>query len=141
MSMSGGELKVLLALDKLAEYINSNSNAGYTSICGTFYQNTADNSIEINELSNNTTQYSLSIVGEAAGQVTFLVEGADSDIRRILIFLGPPSHDSCVFKIQNDNNSPAVIVVSSKNLATDLLDARGFGSNGESPISFEMRFY
>jgi hypothetical protein len=139
--MSGGELKVLLALDKLAEYINSNSNAGYTSICGTFYQNTADNSIEINELSNNTTQYSLSIVGESAGQATFLVEGADSDIRRILIFLGPPAHNRCIFTIQNDSDSPAVIVVNSTNLETNAPDPRGFGSNGQSPISFEIRFY
>jgi hypothetical protein len=113
----------------------------YTSISGTFYQDTNDYHIEASELSNDTKQYALSIVGEADGQATFLVEGADSDLRRILIFLGPPSHNRCIFTIQNDNNSPAVIVVQSTNLVTDALDPRGFGSNGESPISFEMRFY
>ena len=120
-------------------YDNIGSGLPYTAISGTFYQNTGDDSAELDELSN-TSPYTLLLTGEGGGQITFTVEG-DSDIRRTLIFLGPASQPYCIFTIQNDNNSPAVIVVSSTNLETGLLDSRGFGSDGNNPISFELRFY
>jgi len=125
-------------IDLLNEIATKLEN-GYTSIAGTFYQVAADDSVVIDVLSN-TSPYTLSLVGEAAGIITFITAG-DSDIRRTLIFLGPPSHDSCIFTIENDDITPAVIVVRSKNLASNTLDPRGFGSNGDNPISFELRFY
>jgi hypothetical protein len=133
MSMSGGELKVLLALDKLATALPA-----YTSIAGTFYQNSSDNSVQVEELSN-TSPYTLLTVGNAPGQITFTADG-DSDIRSSLIFLGPSSHPTCSFMITNDGNSPATIIVDSFN-ATGAQDARGFGQDGASPVSFELRFY
>jgi len=134
MSMSGGELRVLLALDKLATVVPT-----YTSIAGTFYQVAADDSVVIDVLYNNSP-YTLSATGNASGQITFTTDG-ESDVRRTLIFLGPPSHYGCAFKIDNDNNVPIVIVVDSVNTINNALDRRGFGSDGDNPISFELRFY
>jgi hypothetical protein len=132
--MSGGELRVLLALDKLATVVPT-----YTSIAGTFYQVAADDSVVIDEFYNNSP-YTLSVTGNTSGQITFTTDG-ESDVRRTLIFLGPPSQYGCAFKIDNDNNVPLVIVVDSVNAIDDELDARGFGSDGDDPISFELRFY
>jgi len=134
MSMSGGELRVLLALDKLATVVPT-----YTSIAGTLYQVAADDSVVIDEFYNNSP-YTLSATGNTAGQITFTTDG-ESDVRRTLIFLGPPSQYGCAFKIDNDNNVPLVIVIESVNAVNNALDRRGFGSDGDNPISFELRFY
>lgn len=121
-------------------YDNIGSGLPYTFIAGTFYQNTGDNTVQIEELSN-TSPYTLSAVGDAAGQITFTTDG-ESDIRSSLIFLGPPSHIGCIFQIRNGvENSPVSIQVDSYSVPNDVLDARGFGSDGVNPISFELRFY
>jgi hypothetical protein len=133
------------ALELLAQIARKTANLqpaslAYTSISGTFYQNTGDNSVQINELSN-TSPYRLSAVGDAAGQITFTAD-SDSDIRSSLIFLGPPSHIGCIFQIRDGvSNSPASVQIDSYSVPNDVLDARGFGSDGVNPISFELRFY
>ncbi len=121
-------------------YDNIGSGLPYTSISGTFYQNLSDNSVQVNELSN-TSPYTLSAVGDAAGQITFTAD-SDSDIRSSLIFLGPPSHIGCIFQIRNGvSTSPASVQIDSYSVPNDALDARGFGSDGVNAISFELRFY
>jgi hypothetical protein len=120
-------------------YDNIGSGLPYTSISGTFYQVAADDSVVIDVLYNNSP-YTLLATGNTSGQITFTTDG-ESDIRRTLIFLGPPSHYGCAFKIDNDNNVPLVIVIDSVNTINNALDRRGFGSDGDNPISFELRFY
>jgi hypothetical protein len=119
-------------------YDNIGSGLPYTSIAGTFYQN-EDDTVDVVILSN-TSPYALTITGDADGQITFSTDG-DADLRRALIFLSPPSYDSCIFKIENDNNTPISLIIESRNVASNNLDRRGFGAVGISPTSFELRFY
>jgi hypothetical protein len=90
------------ALELLAQIARKTANLQpalpYTSISGTFYQN-MDDTVEVDILSN-TSPYTLTITGDADGQITFSTDG-DADLRRTLIFLSPPSFDSCIFKIEN----------------------------------------
>jgi hypothetical protein len=112
----------------------------YTSIAGTLYQN-VDNTVQVVILSN-TSPYGLTVTGDENGQITFSTDG-DADLRKTLIFLGPPSYRGCVFEITNVNDSPLELVIKSRNVITepDELDRRGFGALGVSPTSFELRFY
>jgi hypothetical protein len=119
-------------------YDNIGAGVPYTSISGTFYQN-ADDTVEVDILSN-TSPYSLTITGDANGQVTFSTDG-DADLRKTLIFLSPASYNGCIFKIENDNNTPISLIIKSYNVISDTLDRRGFGALGDSPTSFELKFY
>jgi hypothetical protein len=133
------ESNVITLLKGIYDNIGNSGGLPYTSISGTFYQRADDDSVVIDELYNNSP-YTLSANGSTAGQIEFNTDG-ESELRKTLIFLGPPSHYACTFKINNDNDAPIVIVVDSLNVIDDLLDARGFGSDGDNPISFELRFY
>jgi hypothetical protein len=119
-------------------YDNIGAGVPYTSISGTFYQN-ADDTVEVDILSN-TSPYSLTITGDANGQVTFSTDG-DADLRKTLIFLSPASYNGCIFKIENDNNTPISLIIKSYNVISDTLDRRGFGALGDSTTSFELKFY
>jgi hypothetical protein len=130
------------ALELLAQIARKTANLQpalpYTSISGTFYQK-ANDTVDVDILSN-TSPYTLTITGDANGQVTFSTDG-DADLRRALIFLSPPSFDSCIFKIENDNNIPISLIIESRNVVSNTLDRRGFGAIGVSPTSFELKFY
>jgi hypothetical protein len=133
------ESNVIALLKGIYDNIGGGGGLPYTSVSGTFYQRASDDSVVINELYNNSP-YELSINGNVGGQIIFSTD-LNSELSKTLIFLGPPSHYGCTFQIQNDNDDPIVIVVSSVNAINDSLDPRGFGSNGNDPISFEIRFY
>ena len=136
MSMSGGELKVLLALDKLATALQP----AYTYIAGTFSQNFSDSSVNVEILYNNSP-YTLSLIPDIGGVVIFTTEESASDIRNTQLFLGPSSHPICTLSIQDQTNNPIAIKVISWNISNDQPDPRGFGLDGAIPVNFELRFY
>ena len=136
--MTSGELKVLMALDKLGSYIQ-NGVLPYKSIQGTFWQSIITGDITYTVL-HNDSGYSFDIVNIVAGRVRFDV-GGDSDIRNTLFFIGSPSHPTNTFSIENDLNSPVSILVYSYDATNAVTDPRGFGLDGATPISFELRFF
>lgn len=144
--MTSGELKVLMALDKLGEYIQ-NGSAPYKSIQGFFSQEDDGDvyPINYNEMYNDTG-LTLTIDSQGvAGNAAFTISSIDTDIydeRKISITLSSPLHPVCIFSSDLvSNNNPYENRILSTNAISQLEDPRGFGSSTGNFVYFEMRFY
>lgn len=144
--MTSGELKILMALDKLGEYVQNDSGV-YKSIQGFFNQEDDGNVYPINyKESYNDTGLTLTIASQGvAGNATFIIPLIDTEVydeRKISITLSSPLHPVCIFSSNlASNNDPYENRILSINIGTQAEDSRGFGSATGNYVYFEMRFY
>ena len=140
MSMSGGELKVLLALDKLTEALQP----AYTSVQGRFriLDDGGTPTFESSIFSNNTG-YEIRLEPMGQGFVTIYNPGEELSFRYANIFLSPTLDPASSFTRKANGNFYSYVIAcfdADKN-PTDT----GFGYN-LSPevnafVNFELRFY
>lgn len=134
--MTSGELKVLMALDKLGTYVQNIKP--YKIIAGKVFLDSGNATFEpiINE-----TDYALEVTG-FPGMVGFNITGGavESDIRAAQLFMGPSQHPATSFNIVINNTSPIQVVVQGYN-NLGVLDSRAFGEGTGNPVDVEIRFY
>lgn len=111
--------------------------SGYKSINVSFYQNQSNDSVVYTELSNNSG-YTFDIQGVSAGVIEVTTD--IPNFKYTQVFMSPLTHpsDYCVMELMN--NYPYIFRLISMN-ASGGADARGFGANGGSPVSLEIRTY
>ena len=134
--MTSGELRVLMALDKLGEYVQ-NGIPLYKSINVSFYQKQSNNSVEYTELSNNS-EYTIDVVGVSAGRIEVTTDIPDFRITQV--FVSPLTHPSDYCAIEITGDAPYIFNLYSINAGVGA-DARGFGNDGLSRVTFEIRIY
>lgn len=117
-------------------YDNIGTGVPYKSINVSFTQ-LSDNSVEYDELSNDSG-YSFSIEGLSPGVIEVITDKPDS--RGIQVFVSPLTHPADYCSIEVVTASPYVFRLISMNV-TGGADARGFGNDGATRVTFEIRMY
>ena len=134
--MTSGELKVLMALDKLGTYVQNIKP--YKIIAGKVFLDSGNATFEplVNE-----TDYTVEVNG-FTGMVGFNISGGvvESDVRAAQLFMGPSQHPATSFNTVISNTSPMQVVVQGYN-NLGVLDSRAFGEGTGNPVDVEIRFY
>jgi hypothetical protein len=134
--MSGGELKVLLALDKLATALPA-----YTSIAGKFNQQDDGDVYLINyKILSNNTGYDIDIQSVGAGALEIYIDTTVGSSNAVL-FVGPLVDFRTVVSKQLRSEEPLTYRLLSTNVSDLSQDPRGFGSGNGWFVDFELRFY
>lgn len=142
--MTPGELKILMALDKLSKNLND-----YSVISGTVKQSYDSGSdiysADYNEILNQT-DYSIIPESISNGLIRLRVDGFTPltyDIRKVQLFSGPsldPRNTLAVTTLFEDN--PWIdLYFESMNSSTQLNNGYGLGTLTNNAISFELRLY
>ena len=134
--MTSGELRVLMALDKLGEYVQ-NGIPSYKSINVSFYQKQSDDAVEYTELSNNS-EYTIDVQGITPGVIEVTTD--IPNFRYAQVFVSPLTHLTNYCSITMTSGDPYIFKLNSRD-PTNGADARGFGNDGLSRVTFEIRIY
>lgn len=125
-----------VTIDLLNE-IATKLESGYKSINISFYQKQADNSVVYTELSNNSG-YTFDIQVDGPGNIQVITN--IPDFRYTQVFMSPLTYPSDYCTMQLINADPYIFNLISINTSGGT-DARGFGANGDSRVSLEIRIY
>lgn len=118
-------------------YDNIGAGVPYKSINVSFYQKQSDDSVEYTVLSNNSG-YTFDVVGITPGVIEVTTD--IPDFRLTQVFVSPLTHpsDYCAIEVISDN--PYIFRLYSINAGVGA-DAGGFGNNGATRVTFEIRIY
>ena len=121
----------------LLNQIATKLESGYKSINVSFYQKQSDDSVEYTELSNNS-EYTFDVQGINPGVIEVTTD--IPDFRLTQVFVSPLTHPSDYCAIEMTNGDPYIFNLYSINAGAGT-DARGFGNNGATRVTFEIRIY
>lgn len=123
-------------IDLLNE-IATKLESGYKSINVSFYQKQSDNSVEYTVLSNNSG-YTFDVQGITTGVIEVTTD--IPNFRDTQVFVSPLTHPSDYCTIEISGDAPYIFNLYSMSVAGGA-DARGFGNNGLTHVTFEIRIY
>ena len=124
-------------IDLLNE-IATKLESGYKSINVSFYQKQSDDSVEYTVLSNNSG-YTFDVQGITPGVIEVTTD--IPNFRDTQVFVSPLTHptDYCAIEVQSGD--PYIFRLYSIGVGGGGADARGFGNNGATRVTFEIRIY
>lgn len=127
----------IVTIDLLNE-IATKLESGYKSINVSFYQKQSNNSVVYTQLSNNSG-YSFDIQGVSAGVIEVITD--IPDYRNTQVFMSPLTHPSDYCSTELISGDPYVFRLYSIGIGGGGADPRGFGNDGLSRATFEIRIY
>lgn len=118
-------------------YDNIGTGVPYKSINVSFYQDQSDDSVVYTELSNNS-EYTIDVQGISPGVIEVTTD--IPDFRNTQVFVSPLTHLTNYCSITMTSGDPYIFTLNSRD-PDNGADARGFGNDGLSRVTFEIRIY